>query len=257
MIVRQVSHALDLFEFFAERKKPASLAEIAQHFGWPRSSAYNIISTLTGRGFLFEPEGRGRFYPTGRWFALGQECLAGLPLPEAVAKLARELADQSGETVTLATPSGQHLVFVDVAASSLSVRYNAEVGGRIPIHVSGSGQALLSLMSPTQVAAVLRKAEFERYGTGSPLSIAEVERRIADGLRRGWFESRSNFSVGLNGVSLPLALDGRLLALTVAGPAFRLEQNMAQIARDMHRLVARHLGADFLQATSPDLHPLI
>ena len=254
MIVRQVSHALDLLEFFAERKKPASLADISAHFGWPRSSAYNILSTLASRGFLFEPEGRGRFYPTGRWFTLGQECLTALPIPDVVAKLVRELADQTGETVTVGSPSGQHLVFVDVSVSAQSIRYNAEVGGRIPIHVAGSGQALLSLMGAAQVSALLRKAEFERYGSGSPMSIAEVERKIEDALRRGWFESRSNFSVGLNGVSLPLALDGRLLALTVAGPAFRLEPGMAQIARDMQRMVSRHLGRDFLRQTVPDLH---
>ena len=76
---------------------------------------------------------------------------------------------------------------------------------------------------------------------------------IDDSLRRGWFESRSNFSVGLYGVSVPLALEGRLLALTVAGPAFRLEPLMQTIGRDMHRLISRHLGADFLARTIPEL----
>lgn len=257
MIVRQVSHVLDLLEYFAQRKKPATLAEVAQHFGWPRSSAYNILSTLAARGYLFEPEGKGRFYPTGRWLALAQDCQSGAPTPESVLRIIHDLAERTGETVTLATPAGAYSLFVEVSMSAASIRYNAEVGGKIPIHVAGSGQSLLSVMNASQRDAILRKAVFERYGAGAPMSIADVERRLADALDRGWFESRSNFSVGLNGISLPLAMEGRLLSLTVAGPAFRLEPSMAAIARDMHGAVARHLGRDFLDRTIPSLRSLL
>ncbi len=50
MLVRQVENVLDLLEFFADRGSPGKLAEISQHFGWARSSGYNLLATLKARG---------------------------------------------------------------------------------------------------------------------------------------------------------------------------------------------------------------
>ena len=69
MIVRQAANVLDIMEFFAQTKKPATLAEIADHFGWPRSSTFNLLATLSEKGYLYEPRPRAGFYPTPRWLA--------------------------------------------------------------------------------------------------------------------------------------------------------------------------------------------
>lgn len=247
MLVRQVANVLDLLEFFAERGKPASLAEVSQHFGWPRSSTFNLLSTLGARGFLFEPEMRGRFYPTPRWLALSQAIATAEPLPESLLRLLRDLSERTGETVCIGAAAGTSVVFLEVIQSSARVRYAAEVGQRIPIHATASGQAILSQWPEAQRAALLRKVVFERYGSGTPMSVEAVEDQMRAGLHRGWFRSASNYSVDLGGVSLPIAEGGRIYALTVAGPLNRVEEMMPGIAREMHESVGRHLGPDYLR----------
>lgn len=59
MDVKQVVNALELIEFFATHRRPATLAEISKHFGWPRSSTFNLLGTLANRGYLYEPRARG------------------------------------------------------------------------------------------------------------------------------------------------------------------------------------------------------
>lgn len=247
MLVRQVANVLDLLEFFAERGKPASLAEVSQHFGWPRSSTFNLLSTLGARGFLFEPESRGRFYPTPRWLALSQAIAAAEPLPDSVLRLARDLGERTGETVCVGAAAGTSVVFLEVIQSSARVRYAAEVGQRIPIHATASGQSILSQWPEAQRAALLRKVVFERYGSGTPMSVEAVEDQMRAGLHRGWFRSASNYSVDLGGVSLPIAEGGRIYALTVAGPLNRVEVLMPAIAREMHEAIGRHFGPDYLR----------
>ena len=70
MIVRQAAYLLDIFEYFARTRKPATLAEVADHFGWPRSSTFNLLNTLAEKGYLYEPRQRAGYYPTPRWLAL-------------------------------------------------------------------------------------------------------------------------------------------------------------------------------------------
>lgn len=253
MLVRQVENVLDLLEFFVERGRPASLAEVSQHFGWPRSSAYNLLSTLNARGYLYEPSVRGKYYPTPRWLAIAQQISAAEPVPEELIRLGLELRDQTGETVCIGAAAGMSVVFLEVVSSPARVRYAAEVGQRIPIHSTASGWSILSQWSKSQRASLLRKVEFERYGSGTPMSVEAVEDRIRTGLHNGWFKSASAYSVDLGGVSIPLIVAERVYSFTVAGPLNRVEEHMPRIAVQVHEAVARHFGPDYLAATIPSL----
>jgi len=244
--VRQVANMLDLLEFFANHGRPASLAEIAQYFDWPRSSTFNLLSTLTARGYLFEPEVRGRSYPTPRWLSIAQTIAAADLVPEALVRLATDLNQRTGETVCIGGASGNYLIFLEVIQSKEIVRYAPEVGQRTPIHATASGHSILSQWPSRQRTRLLRKVTFERYGSGTPMSIEAVEAQILSGLFRGWFRSASNYSVDLGGVALPIIIAERIFSLTVAGPLNRMDSRMVEIAMIMHEAVAQHFGPRYL-----------
>lgn len=254
MQVKQAANVLDLLEFFAERRASASLAEVSQHFGWPRSSTFNLLSTLVSRGFLYEPRARGQFYPTPRWLTLAQDVAAAEPLPESLASLLQDVATQTGETAWIAARSGQHAVFLEVIESQALVRYAAKVGTRVPLHATATGQSIMSQMTPAQQSTILRKAEFKRYGPGTPMSIQAVEASMREALGRGWFVSSSAFTADLGGIAIPIVIGERIFALTVAGPWFRVEERLEQMAHIMHNAVALHLGPDTLGKHLRRLH---
>ena len=79
MLVRRVEDVLELLEFYAEFQKPATISEVSQHFGWPRSSTFNILTTMSSRGYLYESGGKGQYYPTSRLFRVAQSINAGAP----------------------------------------------------------------------------------------------------------------------------------------------------------------------------------
>lgn len=246
--VRQISNMLDVLEYFAATGRPAGLKELAEHFGWPRSSTFNIIDTLVERGFLYEPRPRGGFYPTPRWLSLAQEIDAAEPLPRVLESMVHDLARDLDETTWIAAPTGQNAVILCVAASSQSVRYVAEPGKQLPLFATATGHALLSLLTPRQLEAALRHAAFHRYGPGTPMTVNEVKERIEAGRARGWFESASNFSPDLGGVSIPLSLDGRVYAITTAGPLFRFSHRTDAVAQAMQRAIATVVAAPGLPA---------
>ncbi len=256
MIVKQAANVLDLLEYFSQKQRVASLAEISHDMGWPRSSTFNLISTLIKRGFLYEPKPRGGFYPTPRWLALANEIAAANPLPPQATGLIEDLAQLTGETVWIAAPNGQQAVILAVIQSTHAVRYTADAGKQVPIHLTASGQAAMSQMSPQHVTAILNKATFIRYGDGTPMDVATVENNISDSLKRGWFSSVSAYSQDLGGVSVPLSIDGSIYSVTVAGPLFRVEDRMPDTARKVHAAIARHFGPDYMRRELPNLHRL-
>lgn len=241
MDVRQVANVLELIEFFAERGRAATLAEVSRHFGWPRSSTFNLLGTLLSRGYLYEPRARDGYYPSPRWAQLIQRIEREAPIPARLHTLMQTLWERTGETVVLAAVSGANALFVDTLESPHAVRYSAPIGKQVPLHVTATGRALLSLLSEAERASVLRKAEFERHTASTLLSVEAVEEEIARSLRRGWFESAAEFSPDLGGVAVPLPLEERQLVVLVGGPMFRVQPRYAHIAALMQEEIARQL----------------
>ncbi|MDF2232432.1 IclR family transcriptional regulator [Albimonas sp. CAU 1670] len=254
--IRQVENALALLEFFAARKRPATLADVTAHFGWPRSSTWNLLTTLAEGGWLYEPRARGGWYPTPRWQTLAGEIAEGEPAPERLAALVARLAEETGETVWASAPVGLHAVFLAAAESPAGIRYAARQGQRVPIHLTASGQALLSQMPERDREAILRKAPFDRRGPAAARDAAEVRAQIAEGLARGWFRSASYWSADLGGVSIPVSVEGRMFSLTVAGPLFRVADKEEAHARLLHRAVAESFGPDHAARTLSGLRLL-
>lgn len=241
MNVKQAANVLDLIEFFAKHRKPATLAEIAKYFEWPRSSTFNLLGTLAARGYLYEPHGRGAYYPSPLWSSVVQQIEGADPIPHRLHRLLETLVEQTGETAVLAAASGANAVFVDAVESPLAVRYTARPGKMIPLHVTATGRALLSMMSPVDRATILNRATFERYTPTTLMSVAAVEKEIKKSLERGWFEGNAEFTHDLGGVALPLAMPHRQFAVLVAGPMFRLQERSQELARIMAREIQRHV----------------
>jgi DNA-binding IclR family transcriptional regulator len=240
--VKQAANVLDLIEFFAAHRKPAGLAEIARHFDWPRSSTFNLLGTLAARGYLYEPRSRGGYYPSPLWTSLLQQIEGAEPIPEPFRELLRALVERTQETAVLAATSGMHAVFVDAIESPHAIRYTARPGKLIPLHVTATGRALLSLLAPADRADVLRRATFERYTPTTLMSVAAVETEIQRSIERGWFEGAAEFTHDLGGVALPLPVPHRQFAVLVAGPMFRVKARSQELAAIIASEAEKHLG---------------
>lgn len=249
MAVKQIENLIALLEFFAERQEPATLADVVRHFDWPRSSAHNILSTLADSGYLYEPRARGGFYPSSRWEKLSQAFTEAEPVPEALRKIIMKLGRDTGETIWISAPSGLYAVFLAVVESSAAVRYAAQLGNRVPIHVTASGQTLLSQMSTNDRDVLLRKTVYGCWGPNAPTSVEAVRTQMSEAAERGWYISASNYSPDLGGVAVPINLDNRTFSVTVAGPLYRVVDKFEENALRIYRAIAQELGPDHSRRT--------
>lgn len=239
--VKQAANVLEVMEYFARRKRPATMAEISDDLGWPRSSTFNLVGTMADKGWLYEPRLRDGYYPSPRWLKLARIVAEAEPLPEAMHALVIRIADETGETTAVGTLAGTSAIFLDVVESRHSVRYFAEVGERVPVHASSAGRAILAQYSADERRAIYRRIRFEQFSDTTPMSEERIEAELAAAARRGYHQSSSEYIPDLAGVALPLPLNGRRLSIVVAGPTSRcLERRpktaeiMIKALRDLH-----------------------
>jgi DNA-binding IclR family transcriptional regulator len=243
MIVRQAANVLDLLEYFAKVKKQSNLAEISAALGWPRSSTFNLLTTLAERGFLYEPRPRAGYYPTSRWTSLLRAIAETELLPDDLCKAVDEVAQATGETVAIAAPVGTNAVLLYVVESTEFVRFAAHVGYQLPIHATSAGRALLAQYSPSERASVLKKVRFEKYTERSPLNAKQVEAEIKRAVTRGWHENIEGYGADLAGVAVPVGLPDRCLALVIGGPSQRMRSRIPQLAATLKRALKRHVSS--------------
>lgn len=239
---KQAANVLELIEFFAAHQRPASLAEIAKHFGWPRSSTFKLLGTLTSRGYLYEPRAKAGYYPAPLLAHLVNQIEQAQPVPKDVHELLERLVAETGETAVLAAASGSHAVFVDTVESPSSVRYTAPVGKRVPLHLTATGRALLSQMDKKSRHALLRKATYTAHTDTTLLSAEAVENEIRLSVERGWFEGNAEYSPHLGGVALALQVEDRCFALLLAGPTSRVGHRLSELVGVLQRHVAQYQG---------------
>ncbi len=244
MHVRQIGNLFELLELFIKARKPLSVREIVDALGWPRSSAFNLVSTLVELGYLYQPVSRGGYYPTGRWMELARELSEAQPLPESVHDLLVELANRTGETVILAAPDGVQAVFLDVVESADAIRYTAAVGQRVPIEVTSVGQAILAQYSASERAAVLKRVQYRRYAGADCLSPEAVEAEVQQGLARGWFVNVGNYAHELAGVAVPFPFRNRRNAIVLGAPASRVNERLDEMGEQLRDAVSAFLARE-------------
>ncbi len=241
MRVKQISNLFKLLDFFVRAKRPLSVREIVEEFSWPRSSAFNIVTTLVDHGYLYQPVPRGGYYPTSKWMIFAREISESQPLPESVHRLLVELMQDTGETIILAAPVGTSIVFLDVVEPAADIRYIANIGQRLPIHVTAAGRAILSQYSPAERAAVLQRVKFQRYEKTALMSAAAVERDIQKSMKTGWFTNMAIYAPGVAGIAVPFSFRNRRDAIVIGAPVSRIENRVAALGKTLRGAIARYL----------------
>jgi DNA-binding IclR family transcriptional regulator len=236
--VRQVNNLIDLMEFFAERGRPATLAEIAKHFNWPKSSTFNLLGTLSNRGYLYEPKAKEGYYPAPGWLALAEKIDRAAPVPAELVRFIETLCEKTHETAVLAAISGNRVVFVATKESPQAVRYTAPVGKIVPLCSTATGRALLSQLTEAERQTILRRANFEKYTATTLMSVEAVSQEIEKSMARGYFSGNGEYTADLCGLSMPLKFGARNFAVLVAGPMSRVQHSTAQIAQIMAQEVS-------------------
>ncbi len=233
MTVRQAANALLMLEYFADRLKPATAADIAEALGWPRSSTFKMIGTLASLGYLYEPHARSGYYPSPRWFDLAEKVARANPLPTELHRLVLDIARATGETTLIGAPAGEFAIFLDVQESSQPVRYFTSIGDRVPVYASSTGRSLLAQMPAEERARLYQKIGFQRYSATTPMTREAVEDELAAAKARGFHQSNAEYTPDLAGVALPSPYQGRRLSIAVVGPVSRCLERRAATANIM------------------------
>lgn len=228
--VRSASRAFQIFEVFGAEGRPMLLTEIAPLIDVPLSSCYGLIQTLLERGYLYAVSRRRGFYPTRKLHTLTTAIAAKDTYLQRLAPHLEALRDASGETVIVGTRQSDLVLYLEVLESPQTIRYSARPGDFKPLHSSSIGKALLSIGPHDGVEALLRKMPLAPITANTITDPGRLEADLQAGRARGYFSTHGENVADVTALSTALEVDGMAIGIALAGPSYRMEGAMGDLA---------------------------
>jgi IclR family acetate operon transcriptional repressor len=199
-----------ILEAFDEDDRGLGISELALRAGIPKSTVSRLVATLVRQRFL-ERDG-SRIHLGLRLFELGQLAEEPRELRAAALPVMAELRNATGENVHLAIRDRSEAVCIAVMRGRAAGRPLVRTGGRLPIHATALGKALLAHASSGDVDEVLA-AGLEPWTDRTIVEPAVLRRQLEEVGRGGLAAEVGEFAVGLScAASAVLSPSGRLVA---------------------------------------------
>ncbi|WP_031464474.1 IclR family transcriptional regulator [Sciscionella sediminilitoris] len=229
---RTVSRVTTILELAAAGPGGVRLSELAEQLGAPRSSIHGLVKGLVATGYLREEDGAYTIGP-----AVGTLLAAATPSIEQAARpVMRRLGERFGETVMLAEPVGDSVVYTETVESTQMIRYSAPLRTRRPLYPTSSGKCVL---------AFARKRFRDNYLSAHVPDGEQrnrVEQELTEIAETGIAVNRGETMPDVYGIGVPVLVGERVLAvLATAGPSHRMAGRVDEIAAAA-RLAAREVS---------------
>jgi DNA-binding IclR family transcriptional regulator len=222
-----LSKAFAILDAMRAAETALTRAQIARRTGLPMTTVYRLASELRRQGALEMTE-RGR-YRIGPWlWEVGTLTPHTSTLRDAALPFMEDLYEATHENVQLAVLDGYEALVIERIHGRRSAIIPTRVGGRLPLHATGVGKALLAASTPQFVEAVIARG----LPPITPHTITDP-----DVLRRDLAIARRN---GYAVVHDEMRLNRVSAAAPVRGPAGELAGAISLVVEaqgaDVHRL---------------------
>jgi DNA-binding IclR family transcriptional regulator len=219
--VQSVDRALTILEILA-RSGECGVTEIAAALAVHKSTAFRLVTTLEQHGLVEQVEGRGKYRLGVGLLRLAGATSARLDVVQEARPLCKQLAASSGETVNLATLSGNSALYLDQVAGSSALQSHNWVGQHIPLHATSNGKVLMAWLSDAELSDLLgRLPAF----TGQTItSKAALRKQLVQVREDGYAVAADELEIGLTAIAAPVrnAHGDVICSMSLSGPTFRL-----------------------------------
>jgi IclR family transcriptional regulator, KDG regulon repressor len=219
-MVRAVTRALSILDAFDEARPSLTMQQIGTHIGMPKATTFRLVQTLEKAGFLIRLEDQ-RYCLSFKLLRLAGIVRNTLPIRDICRPALVEIAQQTGETVTLNLLSGHERICLDVVDTPSPLMSIARTGEHVGLLSGATGKLFMAHMDKAALDRVLKAAP-----GGRKIKRQALARELATIRRQGYATSHGERVAGLSAIAAPLhGLEGGVThSLSLTGPTVRMEK---------------------------------
>ncbi|WP_260288671.1 IclR family transcriptional regulator [Peribacillus aracenensis] len=224
---KSASRVMDILVLLSREDQPLTVSEISRELNVPKSSTFEILTTMVEKGFL-QVDDHLKTYKLGlKLFEVGAAYLYNTDLHKEARPYLETLMTKTGETAFLAIESDGEVVYLDKVEAPSSIRTTATLGNRNPMYRTGLGKAILAGYSDDKVRELMGNTEFIQRTSNSITSYNSLIENLNQIRQRGYsIDDREN-EEDVFCIAAPVYDESNrpVAAISVAGLATRMKDD--------------------------------
>jgi DNA-binding IclR family transcriptional regulator len=250
--VKSAARVLEIFEYFDEVRRPATIQDIAQALGYPHSSTAALLKSLVSLGYLEHGEERKSFFPSVRISLLGNWVEAEALPVRNIQRLMRLLSEETGCTIILATRVGLHAQYLKVVQGTTSIRFHVKPSTKRLLPFSTLGRVLLSELPAPEAKKLI--AEVVAATPENRKAARDIGDELTKIRKRGFALYADLVTPGATMLAMPLRTKraGRPIALGIAAPREYFREHKQRFVELMKRAIAEHISSEGHESRWPN-----
>ena len=183
---RGLDRAFDILDFLKEKGTPLRPNEIASGIGSPKSTVYELVSSLLERRILETVGKEGHVYLGRQLYFLGQAHLRHFDFTREAEVSLAEIVSQTHETAQMCLLNGRKYTVALMKEGQRHFRISSDIGENAPIPWTASGRLLLSHLSDQQIIDLIDPEDYI-LPDGERLPLGTFLREIRKAGEEGFF----------------------------------------------------------------------
>ena len=201
--VPAAAKTMQILEALSEFDKSATLQELTEHTGLPKSSVYVILATLETLRYV-ERDAANMFRLGPKAVQIGAAATQNTNLSQHFHQAARKIVEECGETVQLAILDQTEVIYVAREDGTRQVQLVSNIGRRLPAHATGLGKALLAALPDEYIDALYARRQLTVLTAHTISSVNQLKAELILTRERGYAHDNQESAEGLQCLAAPI-----------------------------------------------------
>ena len=248
---------VDILKLVSKNPEGITLDEICEALAMPKTSAYDIVTTLVEMGMVNVTRSQKQTYTIGLMaYRIGINYTNNLDFIGIIEPELKAFAKEIGKTVFFGVRSDYEVVYICKAEPENPIITTATVGTKNPMYCTSLGKAILAYSDEETRQQVMSRIKFQRKTERTILSIEALEAELVRVREKGYALDAREVEEHMECVGSPVfGSDGRVMGAISVSSLYKPTEDyeaLGQLVSKKAQEVSRLLG--FLGKNITDSH---
>lgn len=247
-IIQAVSHALDLLEQFHNDVDELGVTELSKRLKLHKNNVFRLLATLESRGYIEQNKATENYRLGLKSLELGQTFIKQMGLLRQAKLTLEQLVHECNETAYVAIFKENHVVYLDVVETDMTVRVVSRVGSRLPAYCTAAGKVHLANLSEEELDSLLPKT-LEGFTPNTHTTLSGLKADLETVREQGYAFDNEELDPGVRCIAAPIRDYTRRIvgAISLSGPSMRftterMEKELTPLVVDAAAALSTRLG---------------
>ena len=224
-IIQAVSHALDLLEQFHGEVDELGVTELSKRLKLHKNNVFRLLATLESRGYIEQNKATENYRLGLKALELGQTFIKQMGLLRQAKPILDYLVEKCNETSYVAIYKENHIVYLDVVETNLTVRVVSRVGSRLPAYCTASGKVHMAHMTDEELEELLSDMKFVQHTPTTLANREDLKAALVEVREQGYAIDDEELDLGVRCIAAPIRDYTRRIvgAISISGPSMRID----------------------------------